>query len=935
MNCSLRNCIYGVLFFLICVPSFARQSTDASDFHPQASEKAMVVCGNARFTVLTSRLLRMEWSEDGVFEDRATLGIVNRDLDVPAFDVRKSGSKVIIKTSDLTLSYAGGGKFSAENLTVSFKMADPKAKKGVKTVTWRPGHDDSANLLGTCRTLDGCDGIRTLDPYDPGIISRDGWAIVDESQRHIFVPVEKDWKYWAECRPEGDRQDLYFFGYGHDYMAALGDFVKIAGRIPLPPKYTFGYWWCRYWEYSDLELLDLSDHFMAYNIPMDAMIIDMDWHETWNERSRTSPRRGKNGRVGLDEFGQRIGWTGYTWKKELFPDPANFLGELHRRGIKTSLNLHFNNGIQPYEEPYQRFVDEYTSLTDDYDGPRGYVYDAPYKFAGNDEAVGNAGEKAPVPYRMSQIEWADAYFKTVIRPFDQQGVDFWWLDWQQWKESRYVKDLSNTFWLNYTFFNDKVRQTESLGIEAPRAMIYHRWGGIGSHRYQVGFSGDVYATWQALGYLPYFTATASNVGYGYWGHDIGGHWQPKGGSKETDPELYTRWIQSGVFTPIFKTHSTKDTSMEKRFWVFPDHFDPMRAAIRLRYDLSPYVYTAARHAYDTGVSICRPLYYYWPEADEAYQWKEEYMFGSDILATTICQPADKVTGLAERAVWFPEGCEWYDVSTGCMYKGGSEHTLLYTINENPYYVKAGAVIPMAGEDISTLQEQNPELRLYVVPGLGDFSTSVYEDDGQSMAYADEFAVTEMTKSSVPGEVKLAVLPRKGTFKGICPDRKISVVLEGHHAPSSVMVNGTEIQYSRYAQYDRKQGKAVWGYDGYNMQVKIYLPESSADEKVEIVCTYSDPAKMYITGKKGIVKRISAMTAEAKLKFAELKIADFQIPSEFTSVAQCGSFINEDPYNAPGYLDAVDVESMISNINSWEKLSPDFKTKVSAQTVFEK
>ena len=935
MNCSLRNCIYGVLFFLICVPSFARQSTDASDFHPQASEKAMVVCGNARFTVLTSRLLRMEWSEDGVFEDRATLGIVNRDLDVPAFDVRKSGSKVIIKTSDLTLSYAGGGKFSAENLTVSFKMADPKAKKGVKTVTWRPGHDDSANLLGTCRTLDGCDGIRTLDPYDPGIISRDGWAIVDESQRHIFVPVEKDWKYWAECRPEGDRQDLYFFGYGHDYMAALGDFVKIAGRIPLPPKYTFGYWWCRYWEYSDLELLDLSDHFMAYNIPMDAMIIDMDWHETWNERSRTSPRRGKNGRVGLDEFGQRIGWTGYTWKKELFPDPANFLGELHRRGIKTSLNLHFNNGIQPYEEPYQRFVDEYTSLTDDYDGPRGYVYDAPYKFAGNDEAVGNAGEKAPVPYRMSQIEWADAYFKTVIRPFDQQGVDFWWLDWQQWKESRYVKDLSNTFWLNYTFFNDKVRQTESLGIEAPRAMIYHRWGGIGSHRYQVGFSGDVYATWQALGYLPYFTATASNVGYGYWGHDIGGHWQPKGGSKETDPELYTRWIQSGVFTPIFKTHSTKDTSMEKRFWVFPDHFDPMRAAIRLRYDLSPYVYTAARHAYDTGVSICRPLYYYWPEADEAYQWKEEYMFGSDILATTICQPADKVTGLAERAVWFPEGCEWYDVSTGCMYKGGSEHTLLYTINENPYYVKAGAVIPMAGEDISTLQEQNPELRLYVVPGLGDFSTSVYEDDGQSMAYADEFAVTEMTKSSVPGEVKLAVLPRKGTFKGICPDRKISVVLEGHHAPSSVMVNGTEIQYSRYAQYDRKQGKAVWGYDGYNMQVKIYLPESSADEAVEVVCTYADPDKMYITGKKGIVKRISAMTAEAKLKFAELKIADFQIPSEFTSVAQCGSFINEDPYNAPGYLDAVDVESMISHINSWEKLSPDFKTKVSAQTVFEK
>ena len=236
---------------LACVSSSARQMTDASEFHPVASEQAQVVSGNARFTVLTPRLVRMEWSEDGKFEDRATLGVVNRNLEVPAFDVKKSRSKLVIRTSDMTLTYTGQGKFSEENLSISFRMADPKAKKGVRTVTWRPGMDDSANLLGTCRTLDKCDGVTTIDPYDKGIISRDGWAIVDESDRHVFVPVENDWKYWTECRAEGDRQDLYFFGYGHDYTAAITDFTKIAGRIPLPPKYTFGYWWCRYWEYSD------------------------------------------------------------------------------------------------------------------------------------------------------------------------------------------------------------------------------------------------------------------------------------------------------------------------------------------------------------------------------------------------------------------------------------------------------------------------------------------------------------------------------------------------------------------------------------------------------------------------------------------------------------------------------------------------------------
>jgi len=387
--------VYRFIAALLAVVSLCATASAESDFHPVADQKAQVVSGKARFTVLTSRIIRMEWSEDARFEDRATLGIINRDLDVPAFDVKASKGKVVIKTSDMTLTYMGQDKFSEQNLSVSFRMADPKAKKGVKTVTWRPGMDDSANLLGTCRTLDRCDGINTIDPFDKGVISRDGWAVIDESGRHLFVPVDGDWKYWAQVREEGNRQDLYFFGYGHDYMAALSDFTKVSGKIPLPPKYTFGYWWCRYWEYSDFELLDLSDHFTAYNIPMDVMIIDMDWHETWNELYRNTPPREEGGAKGRCEFDGRIGWTGFTWKKTLFPNPEQFLTELHQRGIKTSLNLHFNNGIQPYEEPYDRFVQDYISRTDDYDGPKGYVYtDEPYIFQGNRNSYAKAGQKA-------------------------------------------------------------------------------------------------------------------------------------------------------------------------------------------------------------------------------------------------------------------------------------------------------------------------------------------------------------------------------------------------------------------------------------------------------------------------------------------------------------------------------------------------------------
>ena len=923
------------LFLALALSCFYAMAQDASQFAPKASPEAEVVCGNARFTVLTSRLIRMEWAEDAVFEDRATLGVVNRNLPVPQFNVKKSGSKVVIKTSDLTLTYAGAEKFSENNLSVAFSMADPNAKKGVKTVVWTPGSDESGNLLSTCRTLDRCDGVYTKDPYDKGVLSRDGWAVIDESDRQVFVPVDSDWKYWVDNRPEGERQDLYIFAYGHDYTAALADFTKVSGKIPLPPKYTFGYWWCRYWEYSDVELIDLADHFKAYNIPMDVMIIDMDWHETWNKIAAATPAGVHSQNAGRDEFGQRIGWTGFTWKKELFPNPDNFLSEIHRRGYVTSLNLHFNNGIKPYEEPYERFVKDYLSRTSDYDGPKDYVYDAPYKFKGNDYVFGKAGDKATVPFRICQIEWADAFFNSVIRPLEKQGIDFWWLDWQQWLKSHYVEGLSNTFWLNYAFFNDKVRQSESMGMQAPRPMIYHRWGGVGSHRYQVGFSGDTYATWKVLSYLPYFTATASNAGYGYWGHDIGGHMQPKG-VKETDPELYTRWMQSGVFTPIYKTHSTKDMTMEKRFWVFPEHFDAMREAIRLRYDLSPYIYTAARQAYDTGVSITRPLYYYWPEEEKAYQWKEEFMFGDDILATTVCRPVDAVTGLAERTMWFPEGTDWYDVSTGVMYKGGSEHTLLYTIAENPYFVKAGAVIPMAGPEIMTLQKQSPELRLFVVPGLGESSASVYEDDGQSQAYEAEYAVTKVTKKTVGNSLVLKVAPREGSFKGMLENRRVSVVLDGFCAPSAVKVNGKEVAYSRFASYEQEEGKLVWGYDGTQLQTTLWLEQMPASQEIEVEFSFADlGAAMVVDGKKGLINRITDMTPEAKLRFSALKIRDFQIPSEFMNIAQCGSYITEDPANAQSYLQAMDVQAMIDNVNSWEKLSADFKAKVAAQTLFEK
>lgn len=744
----------------LCLPLAAQNN-------PKANPDAVVEYRHARFTVLTDRLIRMEWAEDDLFEDRASFAIVNRNMPVPPYTSAIKNGILTIKTGKVTLTYKGG-RFSPENLSVKFGMG-----------VWKPGMAPSGNLKGTTRTLDGCLGFEQLSKRETelgdGILSRDGWAVVDESNRHLFEPIASPWENWVAERLDGDRIDWYLFAYGHDYTAALGDFVKVAGRIPLPPKYTFGYWWSRYWIFTDEELLDLGREMRQRGVPMDVMIVDMDWHYTYKDMQK---------RLGNDVFGQSRGWTGYSWNRELFPDPEGFLHDLHALGFRTALNLHPASGVREYEDCYDLFVRDYLSRTDDYDGPKDYVFGAkPYLYAGNDEPVGAEGHRAAVPYRMSQRQWADAYFNSVIRPLERQGVDFWWLDWQQWMEDKYVNGLSNTFWVNYAFFKDKEINS------AERPFIYHRWGGLGSHRYQLGFSGDTYDEWSVLKFLPYFTATASNVGYGYWGHDIGGHMQKKDHQRLTDPQMYTRWLQFGVFTPIFKTHSTQSANLERKIWAYPDYYEYMLDAIRLRYTLSPYIYTFARETYDTGVSLCRPLYYYWPERPEAYDYNEEYLFGDRILATAICEPSGD-DGKAARKMWFPAGSDWYDMALHTTHKGGSVKTLRYGIGQNPWYVKAGSILPLASTAIRNLQEQSDVLGILVVPGSGQSSFTLYEDDGISKDYDTSCARTLITKTRAGSRLTIVISPRQGSYPGMSDRREPYVVLEGlQKAPKSIKCNG--------------------------------------------------------------------------------------------------------------------------------------------------
>ena len=833
----LRTACAVLIFAAICAPARAQEND------PIADPKAVVVSGQARFSILTPQLIRMEWASDRAFEDHASLVFINRRLPVPRFTATESGGWLTIQTERLTLKYQmRSGRFTETGLSVAFPLNG-------KTVAWRPGMADTGNLLGTTRTLDGVRGSNTK--LEPGLVSRDGWVLVDDSMRPLFD--NSDWP-WVLPRPAGERQDWYLFAYGHEYMQALRDFTRVAGRIPLPPRFAFGAWWSRYWAYTDQELEDLVGQFKEHDVPLDVLVVDMDWHQTFNLRWETSPK---------DQSGHTLGWTGYTWDKTLFPDPPQFLSWVHAHGLKTTLNLHPASGVQPHEEAYPAMA----------------------RAMGIDPAT-----KKYVPFDITNKRFAENYFQILHHPLEKQGVDFWWLDWQQ-EPNTAVPGVNPTWWLNYVHFTDMERRGK-------RGMLLHRWGGLGNHRYEIGFSGDTISVWESLAFQPYFTATAANVGYGYWSHDIGGHMPGT-----VSPELYTRWIQFGIFSPILRTHTTKNPQSERRIWAYPEPYaEVMRDAYLLRYAMLPYIYTEARKAYDTGISICRPLYYAWPDVPGAYEAKDEYQFGDDLLVAPVTESMDSTSELATKEVWLPEG-SWYEWSTGALLRGPARLKRTFALGELPVYVRAGAILPMQ-PTMRHIDERpvNP-LILEIYPGANG-SANIYDDAGTGLGYkSGEFTRTEVRyEQGSSGAETITISPIEGGFPGMLQRRAYEIRMVGHWPVQSVSVNGVA------------QSSSSIRYDGNRTTAILTTPEFSVHDRVEVILRSSGGPRELLDGAPGKIARLTA--AMQMLNAAWPK--DWS-PESLILAAQTGDRMRLRPESSPRELQALQESAapIAAGINSME------------------
>jgi alpha-glucosidase (family GH31 glycosyl hydrolase) len=749
------------------------------------SHDRRVILDRHRFTCLAPGLVRLEFAPDGVFEKRPS--IVAAAFTRPRRFVKhtRDGDRTVLDTGRLAIRRRDGDRaFSRHTLELRW-IANGLLQ------SWRPGDRDPRNLGGTVRSLDGfnadarIDGVHTADLQHPdakglqwlnwlkceedpayfaaspravepangrhwhamasagdhggrllerslnatidahrygvGVLSRSGYFLLNDSDSAVLGADG-----FPEARDRPGYQDWYFFAYGSDYRQALRDFVLLTGRAPLPTRNTFGIIFSRWPAYGEEEAMTLVETFRAKGYPLSTLVLDMEWH--------------------------REGWGNWDWNDALYPAPKRFMRWCRAHGIEVTLNDHPND-VREDDSHFDAFVREA--------GP-----DVPVR-----ELTFRKRKVRAARVNICNPRVASAFVKTCHAPVRASGMDYWWNDGCRGELDGATAQLA----ANKLFF-------EEVETRRRRGMLLARYGGLGSHRYGVTFTGDTASCWEVLKLQCEFNIRAGHVGLAYVSHDIGGFTaQPTNG--RIDPDLYLRWLQFGVFSPVLRFHSAPGSG-SRRPW---DYDMTLRGAarrwLRVRNSLLPYIYTAAREHHDSGVPLVRGLFLDDPGNRDAYRF-DQYMFGPHVLVAPVLGPERR------RTVYLPEGT-WYDFESCRKHTGGRELAVRVPRNSFPVFVRAGAVIPRQNPDAPPHGSGGyvTDLVLDVYPGTG--GGTLYEDDGKTPRYRRAgYCRTAFTLSADANGLRLR--GRRPAGQPLAARRRVRVRLAVGRMPAGMRFRGREL-----------------------------------------------------------------------------------------------------------------------------------------------
>jgi hypothetical protein len=789
---------------------------------PQAFGSGAVARSCVRFSRIAPQVVRLEYDPDGIFEDRPTGLVFDPRPQLDWQQIDESDGTLILDSGVIRVHcHAVDAPFGPDTLRVEWEY---DGRSGV----WHPGDIDADNLGGPLPSMDRVSkrllpypadphpldptrnpldykvgwaavnsalqraGIRfprsmevmlhylttgellDLDApppgfaglvhlarrYPPGFLSRAGFTVLNAS----FMPIISDRRFEYIPRRQGI-QDWYFVIYGGDYKAGLQTIRDLIGPPLMIPKYALGLWWSEYDDLGEQDYRQLVADFHNHDLPLDVVVMDLYWHD------QKQPHEGRGN-----------AWFGWEWNADRFPNPRDFIDWLRSEGLRLSANVH-PGGIPSTD---CRFADLHARFPDTL------------------RAMSSPDPKYTGAY---MVDWTDrelveAYFEELHRPINNDGLDIWWID----GGGNVGQAEVNRFYFEFTadVFPDR------------RPIILSRHGWMYGHRYPIIMTGDSHADWDVLKEEIRVTAQAGNALQTYTSHEIAGHLDA------LPPDLYVRWSQFGVLSPIMRYHGA---FIERRPWKFGEAaLKATHEALHLRYRLIPYLYTLARSAYDTGAPMCRPMYIEFPDDENAYAAFYQYMLGDRLLVAPVASEA------GTKTVYFPAG-DWYSMQSGERISGPQSVTRSYALDEIPLFARGGTVLPMAdyAPRVTALDANRLSLTIW---GGGKDTLLLYDDDGLSPDYQQgAFRFIPMSFRSGADAWALTIGPAEGTFAtGDALDLDITI----HDLPTvgRVGLNGDAVadyDYDRASRRFRANLPAVPLSDGARLTIE---PASEGGDHAE-------------------------------------------------------------------------------------------------------
>lgn len=648
-----------------------------------------------RISILTERLVRLEYHPNGTFFNAPTQLVIFRDFDLPQFSVKEDDRFLEVNTKYFKLEYEKEQPFKGPAIDPKkyFKITLKNTGKDIEKI-WYYGHPEVRNFGGVDLPFDFPKGKN--NPISHGLYSIDGFASIDDSKSKIIL---EDGTF--QDREPGSF-DIYVFCYKNDFLSALEDYYKLTGYPPLIPRYALGNWWSRNTNYDQETLFETVENFEKHNIPLSIVLLDKDWHirETESEKQLV---------------------TGYTFENKLFSNPMDTISKLHDKNIKIGLNINPKQGIYPHEAFYDKAC-QYLGIVD----------------------------RKIILFDPLNPKFLDVYMKLFLHPLESFGVDFFWNDY----------DENNTImlWLlNHYQYLDSGRN------KSKRHMHLSRGVGLALHRYPILYSGKTKVGWDMLRAIPWCNIMAANSGVSWLSHDIGGNY---GGIEES--ELYIRYIELGVFSPILRFHSERGNYYKKEPWLWDvktRHI--VEDYLRLRHRLIPYLYTEAYLYHKNGTPIVRPFYYSNPWVYDDQNYRNQYYFGSEMLVSPILSKKDHVMNRTVHSFFIPEGV-WYDFKTGKKFPGPNRYLAFFKEEDYPVFVQGGSIIPLSNAEEWNEKGNPKKLEIMFFPGKNN-QYIMYEDDGESSLYKDGyFLKTVINSQYTTNSYKVTIQSIEGK-QGIVPD----------------------------------------------------------------------------------------------------------------------------------------------------------------------